>query len=213
MAMERTQALADEAELIKKVCDGDREAFYELVHPHERMVYATAFSILKNRADAEDVAQESVLKAFSHLKSFRREAKFSTWLVRITYNEAKLKLRKDRRHLYESLDEPQQSEEGDYWPKDFADWRPIALESLEETALQKAMENAINSLGPIYREILILRDLDGLTVRETMAVLGISMTNVKSRLHRARLQLRDRLAPGIDGSWTAGWSYRKVRPW
>ena len=211
--MGQTQISANEPELIKRVCDGDREAFYELVRPHERLLYAIAFSILKNPADAEDAAQEAVLKAFSHLKSFRGESKFSTWLVQITYNEAKMKLRKDRPHLYESLDKQQQSEDGDYWPKDFADWRPIPSELLEESEVRKALKNAINSLGPIYREVLILRDLHGLSVKETMAILGLSISNVKSRLHRARLQLRDSLAPGIDGSWCVGGSYRKVRPW
>jgi RNA polymerase sigma-70 factor, ECF subfamily len=213
MTMERTQASASEAELIKRVCDGDREAFYELVRPHERLVYAIAFSVLKNPADAEDAAQEAVLKAFSHLKSFRGESKFSTWLVQITYNEAKMKLRNARPHLYESLDEGHESEEGDHWPKDFADWRPIPSELLEESEVRKALENAINLLGPIYRDVLILRDINGLSVKETMAILGLSISNVKSRLHRARLQLRDSLAPGMDGCWSAGRSYRKVRPW
>jgi len=211
--MEQTEPPANEAELIKKVCDGDREAFYELVRPYERLVYATAFSILKNPADTEDVAQEAVFKAFSHLKSFRGESKFSTWLIQITYNEAKMKLRKTRPHLYESLDSQHQSDEGDYWPTDFADWRPIPSEILQESEVRKALENAINSLGPIYREVLILRDLNGLSVKETMAILGISISNVKSRLHRARLQLRDSLAPGIDGLLSGGQSYRKVRTW
>jgi len=213
MTLEQMQASANEADLIKRVCDGDREAFYELVRPHERLVYATALSILKNPADAEDAAQEAVLKALSHLSSFRGESKFSTWLVQITYNEARLKLRKDRPHLYESLDKQQQSEDGDYWPKDFADWRPIPSELLEECEVRKALVNAINALEPIYRQVLILRDLNGLSIRDTMAVLGISVSNVKSRLHRARLLLRDILAPGIDGYWKIERSYSKVRPW
>jgi len=162
--MVETQASANEAEIIKTVCDGDREAFYELMRPHERLVGATAFSILKNPSDPEDAAQEAVLKASSHLKSFRGESKFSTWHVQITYNEAKMKLRKDRPHLYESLDKQQQSEVGDYWPKDFADWRPIPSELLEVSEVRKALANAINSLAPIYRQILILRELNGLSV-------------------------------------------------
>jgi RNA polymerase sigma-70 factor, ECF subfamily len=213
MTLEQTQSSANEAELIKRVCDGDREAFYELVRPHERLLYATAFSVLKNPDDAEDAAQEAVLKALSHLNSFRGESKFSTWLVQITYNEAKLKLRKDRPHLYESLDKQQQSEDGDYWPKDFADWRPIPSELLQQSEVRKALAKAIDSLEPIYRQILILRDLNGLSIKDTMAVLGISVSNVKSRLHRARLLLRDNLAPGFDGHWKIERSYSKVRPW
>jgi RNA polymerase sigma-70 factor (ECF subfamily) len=120
-----------EAQLIKRACGGEPQAFEELVRPYERLVYATAISILKNPQDAEEVAQEAVLKAFVHLASFRSESKFSTWLVQITYNEARMKLRKNRPHLYESIDTQQQDAEGDYWPRDFADWRPIPSELLE----------------------------------------------------------------------------------
>jgi RNA polymerase sigma-70 factor (ECF subfamily) len=204
---------ANEAELIQSVCDGDREAFYELLRPYERLVYVTAISILKNPADAEEVAQEAVLKAFSNLASFRGESKFSTWLVQITYNEAKMKLRKARPHLYESIDERQQTEEGDYWPRDFADWRPIPSELLEKDDVRQAVQNAINSLRPVFREVVTLRDIQNLSIRETSTILGISEAAVKTRLHRARLLLRDSLAPGIDGCWGNGQPYRKVRPW
>ena len=208
-----SQLRANEAGLIKSVCCGEREAFYELVHPYERMIYAIAISIVKNPADAEEVAQEAILKAFSNLSSFRAESKFSTWLVEITYNEAKLKLRKARPHLYESIDDPHQSEEGDFWPRDFADWRPIPCELLEEDERRQAVQDAINSLSPTYREVLVLRDLQQLSIKETATILGISEAGVKTRLHRARLLLRDSLAPGIDGCWVKGESYRKVRPW
>ena len=204
---------ANEAELIQSVCDGEREAFYELIRPYERLVYVTAISILKNPADAEEVAQEAVLKAFSNLASFRGESKFSTWLVQITYNEAKMKLRKARRHLYESIDEQQQTEEGEYWPRDFADWRPIPSELLEKDDVRQAVQNAINSLSPIFREVVTMRDIQNLSIRETSTILGISEGAVKTRLHRARLLLRDSLAPGIDGCWGNGQPYRKVRPW
>src|SRR5277367_1683897 len=164
---------ANEAELIQSVCAGDQEAFYELVRPYERMVYVTAISIVKNPADAEEVAQEAVLKAFSKLSSFRAESKFSTWLVQITYNEARMKLRKDRQHLFESIDDGQEGPEGDYWPKDFADWRPIASELLEENEVRKALQDAINSLSPTYREVVIFRDVQNLSIKDTAAVLGI----------------------------------------
>ena len=211
--MTQSQLPPNEAELIESVRAGDREAFYELVRPYERMVYATAISVVKNTADAEEVAQEAVLKAFSGLSRFRGEAKFSTWLLQITYNEAKMKLRKARPHLYESLDDQPQNEEGDSWPKDFADWRPIPSELLEQNEVCKAVQDAINSLNPSYREVLVLRDIQNLTIKETTAILGISEANVKTRLHRARLLLRDSLAPGIDGCWIKGQRYKKVRPW
>jgi RNA polymerase sigma-70 factor (ECF subfamily) len=204
---------ANESDLIHSACDGDREAFYELIRPYERLVYVTAISIVKNPADAEEVAQEAVLKAFSHLASFRAESKFSTWLVQITYNEAKMKLRKAHQHLYESIDEHQQSEDGDYWPRDFADWRPIPSELLEKDEARHALEKAINSLAPMLREVVTLRDIQNLSIRETSTILRISEAAVKTRLHRARLLLRDSLAPGMDGSWGKGQSYQRVRSW
>lgn len=213
MGMTPPQLRPNEAELIKSVCDGKREAFYELMRPYERMVYATAIAVLKNPADAEEVAQEAVMKAFSNLPRFRAESKFSTWLIQITYNEARMKVKKARQHLYESIDEQQQNEKGDFWPKDYADWRPIPSEVLEQNEIRQAVQDAINSLSPDYREVLILRDVQHLSIKETTTILGISEANVKTRLHRARLQLRDSLAPGLDGCWIKGQSYRKVRPW
>ena len=203
-----------EAELIRRVCQGDKEAFYGLVRPYKRAVYVAAVSILNNPADAEEVAQEAVLKAFTHLAEFRAEAKFSTWLIQITINEARSRLRKDRRHLYESIDEPRTDEEGDYSPKDFADWREIPSETLKRDELRKALKRALASLPLKYREVLILRDIQNLSIEETAEILGISEGNVKTRLLRARLQMRDALAPGIDGSWSTGKpEYKKVRPW
>src|SRR5262252_4445544 len=128
MSMTQSQLRTNEAELIKSVCSGQREAFYELLRPYERMIYATAISVVKNPADAEEVAQEAVLKAFSYISSFRAESKFSTWLVQITYNEARMKLRKARPHLYESLDGHSEDGDGNISPRDFADWQPIPSE-------------------------------------------------------------------------------------
>jgi RNA polymerase sigma-70 factor, ECF subfamily len=205
---------ATELELIQRVCQGDKEAFYNLVQPCERGVFAAAMAILNNPADAEEVAQEAVLKAFSALPRFRGEAKFSTWLIQITINEARLKLRKDRRHLYESVDEQQTDERGDCFPKDFADWREIPSEALQRKELREALKRALNSLPPKYREVLILRDVQHLSIEETAQALGLTVGNVKTRLLRARLQMRDALAPGIDGGWMESkCTYRKVRAW
>jgi RNA polymerase sigma-70 factor (ECF subfamily) len=205
---------ASQAELVRWACEGDKEAFYALVHPCERAVYVAAMSVLNNPADAEEVAQEAVLKALSHLAGFRGEAKFSTWLIQITINEARLRLRKDRRHLYESVDEPQTDEEGEYFPKDFADWREVPSEALQRNDLKEALKRAIASLPVKHREVFILRDVQNRSTEETAKILGITGGNVKTRLLRARLQMRDALAPGIDGSWTTGKpEYEKVRPW
>ena len=203
-----------EAELIAMSCAGDRDAFYSLVQPCERGVFVAAMSILNNAADAEEVVQEAVLKALAALPRFRAESKFSTWLIQITINEARLRRRKDRKHLYDSIDEEQTDEQGDVFPRDFADWREIPSEELQRKELQVALKRALDSLPQKYREVLILRDIQHLSIQETAQALNISEGNVKTRLLRARFQMRDALAPGIDGSWASGKTeYEKVRPW
>ena len=206
------QVTSAEDVLVRRVQNGDSDAFFELVRPYERAVFLTALSLVRNDADAEDVAQEAILKAFKNLARFRQEAKFSTWLIQIAINEAKMRLRKDRRHLYESIDEGRLGDEGDYIPKDFADWREIPSEALEQKELRKALTKALDSLPEKYRTVLILRDVQHLSIAETAQVLGLSEANVKTRLSRARLQMRDALAPGFDGAWSRGRTYEKVRP-
>ena len=202
-----------EADLLERARHGDKDAFYNLVCPCERAVYTAAVSILNNSADAEEVAQEAVLKAFTNLVGFRGEAKFSTWLIQITINESRLKLRKDRRHLYESVDEQRADNEGEYSPKDFADWREVPSEALQRRELREALKQAIADLPSIYREVLILRDVQQRSIKETAQILGLTEGSVKTRLLRARLQMRDALAPGIDGTWATGKAeYKKVRP-
>lgn len=190
-----------ESRLIERVQNGDNEAFYELVHPHERSVFLAALSILHNESDAEEVAQEAILKAFRNLGRFRGEAKFSTWLIQITINEARMKVRKDRQYLYDSLEDGHRSDDGDYIPRDFADWREIPSEALDRKELREALTLALASLPEKYRSVLVLRDVQQLSIQETAHVLGISQANVKTRLMRARLQMRDALAPGWTGSW------------
>jgi len=189
-----TSAGSVEHDLIARVQAGHADSFYELVHPYERAVFLAALSLTRNDADAEDVAQEAILKAFKYIGSFRHEAKFSTWLIQIAINEAKMKIRKNRSHLYESIDEPQVSEGGDYIPKDFADWREIPSEALERKELRDALASALNSLPEKYRTVMMLRDVQQLSISETAQALGISEANVKTRLSRARLQMRDALA-------------------
>jgi RNA polymerase sigma-70 factor (ECF subfamily) len=214
MGTPKPQLEASEAELIQQACQGVKGAFYSLVRPCERAVYTAAISILNNPADAEEVAQEAVLKAFSNLHHFRGEAKFSTWLIQITINEARLKLRKDRRHLYDSIDQQRTDEDGEYFTKDYADWREVPSEALQRKELREALKRAIASLPLKYREVFVHRDIQHLSIRETAQVLTLPETSVKTRLLRARLMMRDALAPGIDGTWSTGKAeYQKVRPW
>lgn len=214
MAAPSPQTNDREAELVQGVCRGEHEAFYELVRPYERAIYFAAIAVLSNPADAEDVAQETVLKAFNALPNFRFEAKFSTWIIQIAINESRMKLRKDRRHLYESIDPHREDEEGEYRPKDRADWRDIPSEELQRKELREALRRAMAALAPRYREVLILRDVQHVSIAETAEILSITEASVKTRLLRARLQMREALAPGIDGSWTTGRNeFKKVRPW
>lgn len=203
---------AHESQLIAQTIQGDSESFYDLVRPYERAVFLTALSLVRDPSDAEDVAQDAMLKAFKNLSHFRQESKFSTWLIQITLNEAKMRLRKDRKHLYESLNDNQQEDGGSYIPRDFADWRPIPSEALEQTELREALNNALQALAPKYRVVLYLRDLQHFNIKETAELLGLTITTVKTRLLRARLQLRDALAPGFDGAWTQARAYDNVRP-
>ena len=211
--MDQPDEHMDEAALIERVCKGDNDLFYELIRPYERRVYSAAMAILRNPADAEDVAQEAILKAFRHIRQFRAEARFSTWLVQIAVNEARMRRRKEHADLMETIAD-QRDEQGNYTPRDFADWREIPSESLERKEIREKLAEALASLGVIYREVFVLRDIEHLSIEETAQALRISAASVKTRLLRARLMLRDRLAPGFDGAWNSKQSFGKgTKPW
>ncbi len=206
----------EEGELISEICRGRTELFYTLVEPYQRVVYACAYSVVNNAADAEEVAQEAFLKALKGLPAFRGEARFSTWLLQITLNEARGLLRRNRAYLFQSLDSPPIGEQGDpdSVPRDLADWREIPSETLARKELRQKIEQILQSLPAIYREVLVLRDIQHLNVAEAAQVIGVSKDLVKTRLSRARLQMREALAPGYDGHWTCySKAYKGVRPW
>jgi len=205
----------DEAALLERVRQGETELFYHLVQPCERTIYVAAYAILQNEADAEEVAQEAVLKAFRNLHQFRGEAKFSTWLVRIAINEARIRVRRNRLRAAESLDEPTSADrEGDYTPRCLADWREIPSDALERAEVRQLLAKAMNSLSQTYREVIMLRDVQQLNTAETAAALGVSQASVKTRLLRARLQLRDELAKELGKNYTTSrWLRRGKKPW
>ena len=202
-----------EVELVRRVRDGDSDLFYELVRPYERRVYSAAFAILRNSADAEDAAQEAILKAFRHIKQFRAESRFSTWLIQIAVNEARMRRRRNHGEVMEPIaDRP--DEAGNYVPRDFADWREIPSETLERKEIREKLTEALASLGEIYREVFVLRDMQHLSIEETAEALKISTASVKTRLLRARMMLRDLLAPGLGGPWLSRMSFGKgTKPW
>jgi RNA polymerase sigma-70 factor (ECF subfamily) len=184
----------DEAKMIDAILAGDVRLFHDLVRPYERSVYVMALSMLKNEADAEDTAQEAFLKAFRNLGSFRADSKFSTWLVSITLNEARSRLRRSRAVKIESLDEPE-DEQRHISPAVLTDWREIPSEALERREVRQMLQDAVGTLPNIYREVFLLRDVEELSVNESAEALGISVASVKVRLHRARIMLQKKLAP------------------
>ena len=210
--LEHPSQQTTEQQLLRRVRDGEHELFYELIQPYERRVYAATFAILRNPADAEDAAQEALLKALKHIRQFRSEAKFSTWLIQIAVNEARMRRRKEHADKTEPIDNP--GEQENYTPRDFADWREIPSEVLERKEVREKLKGALASLGQIYREVFVLRDIQQLSIEETSKALGISAAAVKTRLLRARLMLRDLLAPGLGGDWSSRLSFAKgEKPW
>jgi len=206
-------ASAREQELIVQVQRGQSELFYELVRPYEKRVYAAALAILRDPADAEDAAQEAMLKALANIRQFRAEARFSTWLIQITVNEALMRRRRERRAKMESIDD-RGEEENDYTPRDFADWREIPSEALERKEVRQRLAQALASLDRKYREVFVLRDMEQLNIQETAEALGISVASVKTRLLRARLMLRDLLAGGWEQGWFSRLPFEKgSKPW
>ena len=186
----------DEMQMIASILEGDVEQYYALIRPYERRVYRMALSFMKNEFDAEDVAQEAFLKAFRNLRNFRGQAKFSTWLISITLNEARGRLRHQSAVRMESLDDS--PEEGCHIsPALLRDWREVPSQSLERKEVREMLKAAINSLSPIYREVVLLRDVEDFSIEETARALTLSATVVKVRLHRARIMLQKQLAPQL----------------
>jgi RNA polymerase sigma-70 factor (ECF subfamily) len=186
----------DEAQIIASILAGNTHLFHDLIRPHERSVYAMALSMLHNEADAEDAAQEAFLKAFRSLANFRGESKFSTWLISITLNEARSRLRSKKTMKMESLDEPPE-DQGPITPALLRDWREIPSEALERKEIRQLLQQAITDLPLIYREVFLLRDVEELSVNQSAEALGISIASVKVRLHRARIMLQKKLVPQL----------------
>jgi RNA polymerase sigma-70 factor, ECF subfamily len=193
---ENDRVLEAERELIAEVLAGNHERYYELIASIERRVYYTAYAILQAEADAEEVAQEAILKGFRGLRTFRGDAKFSSWLLRIVINEARMRLRQRREVSLELLRAPE--DEAEYTPIELADWREIPVEAVTQKELAAHLEEAVAALPEKYREVLILRDINGLNIAETSKTLEISMSAVKTRLLRARLMVRDYF---VSRSW------------
>jgi RNA polymerase sigma-70 factor (ECF subfamily) len=199
-----------ETECIRRILAGEKHLFHDLIRPCERSIYFLLLSLLKNETDVEDVAQETVIKVYQNLDKFRGDSQFRTWVLSIARNEGLGRLRKIGSRREDSLDAETDDQTGDYTPAILTSWREIPAEALEQKELGAILRKAIEGLPEIYRNIVLLRDIEEMDIRQTAATLGISEAAVKVRLHRARALLQRTLAPQLKGfapkrkSWFGG---------
>jgi RNA polymerase sigma-70 factor (ECF subfamily) len=192
-------SVCDETRLISLIVSGETGLFYDLIRPHQHRLRRVALALVRNETDAEDVVQETLLKAFLNLNGFRAEARLSTWLTSIALNEAKGYLR--RRGLLAV--EPIDSHSEDFW-----NWRDETANpylASERREVEEIVSRAIAGLHPRYRNIYFLREVNELSTQEAAKELGISLSAAKTRLHRARRLLQERLrvlmeTPGVRRS-------------
>jgi RNA polymerase sigma-70 factor (ECF subfamily) len=202
--------------LIQRVLAGERELFHDVIRPYERGAFILAYSILRNREDAEEVVQQAMLNIFSRLSQLDDINRFKQWAMRVVENEAKMYRRKRRDHLYESLDAsaPAGADEKPFRPRQFADWRDLPSDILEQKEVRDAVWRALGELPDIYRDVFVLRDVQHLDVAETAQVLGIGESAVKTRLHRARLMMRESLTPMFAKPKSSVWErWKGMNPW
>ena len=194
--------LDNEAELIRKAQTGCRDAFAVLVNQYERHIYCLSVAVTKHADDAEDVLQETFLKAYANLKAFRGESRFYTWLVRIAINEALTKLRRDQALPWVGVEGSTDQDEPLPMVREYWDWRDNPEESCSKAELRTLLAQALCGLEAPLRIVFALRDMDGFSTEETARMLGLSVGTVKTRLMRARLQLRRKLSGWLQGHRT-----------
>jgi len=188
-----------EAECIRRILAGERHLFHDLIRPCERAIYLLLLSLLRNEAEAEEAAQETAIKVYLNLHLFRGDSQFRTWVLSIARNEGLGRLRKARTRREDSLDAAIDELSGDFTPAILTSWREVPSQALERKELGALMRKAIEGLPEIYRNVVLLRDIEEMDVRETAAALGITEGAVKVRLHRARALLQRDLAPRLKG--------------
>jgi RNA polymerase sigma-70 factor, ECF subfamily len=184
--------VSEEGDLVAQARTGDAKAFSELIDKYERKILRLAQHITQNREDAEDVLQETFLKAYEHLDQFQGNSKFYTWIVRIAVNQALMKLRKRKSDRTVSMDEGIDTGE-DIVVREIAAWDEDPEQRYSRDEINQILNEAVESLAPPYRTVFVLRDVEELSTEETAEALDLSIPAVKSRLLRARLQLRDKL--------------------
>jgi RNA polymerase sigma-70 factor, ECF subfamily len=186
----------EEAKLITAILDGDIQRFHQLILPYQRSIYRMSLFYMKNEEEAEDVAQETFIKAYRNLSAFRGDSRFSTWLISIALNEARNRLRQKATARIVSLDEPVR--EG--WilsPALLSDWRELPSDVIERKEIRQVLEKAVAMLPNPYQQVFLLREVEELSGNETAKIMGITVSLVKVRLHRARIMLQRTLAPKL----------------
>jgi RNA polymerase sigma-70 factor (ECF subfamily) len=188
-----------EADCIRRILAGEKQLFHDLIRPCERSIYFLLFTLLRNQAEAEDAAQETTIKVFRNLHLFRGESQFRTWVLSIARNEGLGRIRKAESRREDSLEELTEGQSGDFTPAVLTSWSEIPAAALERKELGAILRKAVEGLPEIYRNVVMLRDIEEMDVRESAAALGISEGAVKVRLHRARALLQRDLAPRLKG--------------
>ncbi len=188
-----------DAECIRRILAGEKHLFHELIRPCERPIYLMLLAVLGNEAEAEDAAQETAIKAYLNLHLFRGEAQFRTWVLSIARNEALGRLRKLGTRRDDSLDAGTDDMGGDYTPAILTSWREVPADALERKELAAILRAAVEGLPPIYRNVVMLMDIEEMDGHETAEAMGITEGAVKVRLHRARALLQRALAPQLKG--------------
>lgn len=186
----------EEFALVKAAQAGDQNALRELVEKYENTVHGFSFKVCRNEDDAEDTLQESFLNILKSLKSFNFQSSFSTWIYRIVSNSCLMKFRKEKRDRWESFDQLDKPE--DRIKESYSKWSDSPIEQILTDELKEHMDHAILDLPPTYRLPFVLKDLEGLKIKEVAEALNISVTAAKARLRRARLFLRDKLEPYME---------------
>jgi RNA polymerase sigma-70 factor, ECF subfamily len=188
-----------EAECIRRILAGEKHLFHSLIRPCERSIYFLLLSILKNETDVDDAAQDTVIKVYQNLGKFRGDSQFRTWVLSIARNEGLGRLRKIGSRREDSLEAETDESTGDYTPAILTSWKEIPAEALERKELGAILRDAVDGLPEIYRNVVLLRDIEEMDIRQTAVALQISEAAVKVRLHRARALLQRRLAPQLKG--------------
>lgn len=184
----------DETALIERLQAGDKAACAECIEIHSPGIYRLALRLMQNEAEAEDVMQETFMNAFKAIDKFEGRSGLGTWLYRIAYNAAMMRLRKPQQYIL-SVEETLSEAEGTLIPKQLFDWCCLPEEDFASDEVQNKLEQAIQTLPEKYKSVFLLRELEELSTEETAVALDITPSTVKVRLHRARLQLREQLTP------------------